>query len=76
VFGEEIANRIIWKLVYTFGGYAITKSFCSIFPLREIITAPDFDKAIDKAKKDYLSRGSDATISIPGYDKWLKGGGF
>jgi hypothetical protein len=71
VLGEKIANEIIWKLIYTFGGYAITKSFCSIFPLRQIIESPSFDMEIEKASKDYLA-AHPMTTNIKGFSEWQK----
>ena len=72
LFGRQIAEQVIWLLVQTFGGYAITKSFCSIFPLRKIITAPDFDAEIEKAKANYLANQPAMTNEVPGFKEWLE----
>ena len=49
----------------------ITKSFCSIFPLKAFIEAPDFDVAIRKASEDYLAK-QEMTTNIPGFGDWIK----
>jgi hypothetical protein len=62
LIGWIIANFVIPKL---------GASFCSIFPLREIIEAPDFDATIKSAADKYLAKQPAMTIGVPGMQKWL-----
>lgn len=71
LLGRDLANRIIGTLILRLGTYLITKSYCSIFPFREIVESPDFDRAVKDAVEKYRKTLPDTKVDIPGWDKWV-----
>jgi hypothetical protein len=74
LLGQAMADKLIWFLIEKFGTYYLTKSWCSVFPLRDIIESPDFDKAVKKASDEYLAKNP-MTIGIPGMKKYIESQG-
>lgn len=74
-FGKQIAESIISWLLARVGSYLIMNSFCSIFPLRPILEAPDFNAAVKKAGEDYLKRCPGFESSDPDFERWLRENG-
>jgi hypothetical protein len=68
-FGAAVADIIVWWIINKLIVPRLGSSFCSVFPLREIIECPDFDGEIKKASDEYLAKYP-VTVEIPGWDRW------
>lgn len=50
----SIPDNQLGALLNTIGGYQVTKSFCSIFPLWKMVIVPNFEDLIKKAREKFI----------------------
>ena len=70
IFGRALTDHIVGIIIARLVVPRLGATFCSVFPLRPIVEAPDFDAAVKRATDKYMMRHHSFKAEAS-FQKWL-----